>query len=296
MTHADKSIPPFLRWAGGKRRLTEMITTAFPHDFNPSENRFHEPFLGGGAVSLHLGSLDSSFYVPGKHLFINDINPDLIITYQTVRDNVDELIKELKLLSLDTSKKKFDEMRKFKPKSDIKRAARFIYLNKTCFNGLWRVNNKGEFNVPWGKLKNPLIYSESNIRAVSARLSKSKITNLPYSSALESAKKNDLVYLDPPYIPLNSTSNFSKYAKEDFGLLDQYALAGVIQGLSNRGVRVILSNSDTVMTREIFGNLLNLYSISAGRSISANASSRGKINELIGVNFKLKKTNLIPVK
>lgn len=283
-----KSFPsPFLRWAGGKRRLAETIVNMFPGDFKPLVNRFHEPFLGGGAVTFFLGNPENRFLVPGKQLFLNDLNEDLTITYTAIRDDVERLIRELEVLSRDTTKKKFEEIRSVVPRNEIKRAARFIYLNKTCFNGLWRVNSKGEFNVPWGKLKNPLIYSEDNLKAANERLRNSKITNVSFSTALEQAVKGDVVYLDPPYVPLNSTSNFSKYAKEDFGILDQYALAGVINGLTDKGVRVILSNSDTPLTRKIFGDFLYLHKITAGRSISAKASSRGDVTEIVGVNYKI---------
>jgi len=283
------SLPnPFLRWAGGKRRLAGQIVSVFPSDFNPVLNRYHEPFLGGGAVTFHLGNSSSRLFVPGKQLCLNDSNEDLIIAYKMIRDCVEKLMIELDSLARDTSRKRYEEIRKQIPKSEIKRAARFIYLNKTCFNGLWRVNNKGEFNVPWGKLKNPLIYDRQNLSSVSLRLQDSRITNLSYVAALEQATEGDVVYLDPPYVPLNTTSNFSKYAKEDFGVLDQYALAGAIQGLTDRGVRVILSNSDTQLTRQIFGKILNLQTVTAGRSISAKASSRGTVSEIIGINFNSK--------
>jgi DNA adenine methylase len=293
LSHEEVNPTPFLRWAGGKRRLAETIVESFPKSFDPAKNRFFEPFVGGGALTLYLGNPQISNYLPGKNLFINDINPDLVRTYKVIRDDVDGLILKLKQLSQNLTRDEFERVRLLRPISDLDTAARFIYLNKTCFNGLWRVNSKGEFNVPWGKLKNPLIYDEVNLRAVSKRFLKSTITHLGYAAALGPATKGDLVYLDPPYIPLNPTSSFSKYAKEDFGILDQYALAGVIDGLSARGVHVILSNSDTPLTRQIFGQSLTLHQISVNRSISANASSRTPVNELIGVNFKASSSSLL---
>ena len=284
---------PFLRWAGGKRKLVETIISSFPKSFNSNQNNFFEPFVGGGALSLYLGNKNLEHYVPGKRLFINDVNPDLITTYQVIQQNPVELMNKLKKFAKELSREEFDHIRALRPTKPVEIAARFIYLNKTCFNGLWRVNGKGEFNVPWGKLKNPLIFSKANIELASERLQGATITNLGYASALTSAAKNDLVYLDPPYIPLNPTSSFSKYAKEDFGILDQYALAGVIDGLTARGVNVILSNSDTSLTRQIYGDSLTLHQLSVTRSISANSSSRMKVQEVIGVNFDLSSGSIL---
>jgi DNA adenine methylase len=282
---------PFLRWAGGKRKLAETIVSTFPNSFNPIENNFFEPFVGGGAVTMHLGNKYQKTFVPGKNIFINDLNPDLITTYKVVQQDPDKLMKKLDSIGKRLDKVEFEKIRASKFNSPIDIAARFIYLNKTCFNGLWRVNSRGEFNVPWGKLKNPMIYNKNHIKLASERLLGATITNFNYTSALENAMKNDLVYLDPPYIPINQTSNFSKYAKEDFGALDQYALAGVIDGLTSRGVKVILSNSDTTMTRKIFGHSLSLHQLLVTRSISAKSSSRIQVNELIGVNFKIPETS-----
>jgi DNA adenine methylase len=278
---------PFLRWAGGKRRLADLIANSIPSIFDGQANNFFEPFVGGGAVSFHLGNQDLTNFVPGENLYINDSNPDLIATYLSIRDEPDALLSLLKNLALKKDQSEFEKIKAWRPNAVLEQAARFIYLNKTCFNGLWRVNSRGEFNVPWGKLKNPQIANEENILKCSARLKKATITNLNYSNSLEKAKSGDVVYMDPPYLPLSSSSNFSKYAKNDFGVLDHYALAGVIQGLTDRGVHVILSNSDTPLTREIFGHRMTLRQISVQRSISANAGSRIAVNELIGVNFKI---------
>ena len=289
MVELDQTIKPqpFLRWAGGKRKLVETLVKSFPISFVKSTENFYEPFVGGGALMLHLGDISSKYYIPGNRLFINDSNPDLITAYQVIKDIPEKLIRALNKISQNKTKNEFLRIRAEKPKNEIMRAARFIYLNKTCFNGLWRVNSMGQFNVPWGKLKDPRIFSEENIMAVSRRLKNATITCYPYQTALEKSSKGDLVYLDPPYIPLSYSANFSKYAKEDFGILDQYALSGVIDGLTSKGVRVILSNSDTSLTRKIFGNSLSLHQISVARTISANASSRKPVNEIIGVNFSI---------
>ena len=282
---------PFLRWAGGKRKLAPLIVEMFPANFDSTKNFFYEPFVGGGALTLYLGNKHVKNYVDGSNLIINDLNPDLMITYQVVRDSVEDLIKALNVVSLNVSSTGFTEMRSYKPKSDIEIAARFIYLNKTCFNGLWRVNGKGEFNVPWGKLRDPKIFNENELRTVSARLKGSQIKNVNFAKAVQDARQGDLVYFDPPYIPLSSSSSFSKYAKDDFGDMDHFALSGVIEGLTSKGVNVILSNSDTPKTREIYGSKLALKKINVQRSISASAASRIIVKEIIGINFPFTKVS-----
>ena len=243
---------------------------------------------------LALGDKSSPFYVPGKNLFINDSNPDLIDTYIAIRDNTDELIRELKKLSNDLSRRAFEEVRAQRLTSPVKRAARFIYLNKTCFNGLWRVNSKGEFNVPWGQIKNPVICDERNLLSVSERLKKSTITHTTFSSAINSVGMDDVVYFDPPYIPITSSASFASYAKEGFGIMDQYALAGSIKGLTKNGASVLLSNSDTPETREIFSSLY-LYQLDVRRSISANSSSRLKVKEILASNARIPDSKLHPL-
>jgi len=278
---------PFIRWAGGKRTLAPMLLSAIPATFDENNSRFFEPFVGGGAVMF---ALSQKFQNP--KLIINDVNPDLVATYRTLQNNLEELVKELRKLSLDVSQEAFLKMRRSSPKNDVMKAARFIFLNKTCFNGLWRVNSKGEFNVPFGRSANPNtvinVLDEELLRINSAYLKKTVIREGSYITAVADAQKDDIVYFDPPYIPLNPTSSFSRYAKDDFVEVDQYALAGVIRGLSARGVKVIFSNSDTPLTREIYGGLLELRQVSVSRSISAKAASRVRVNEVIGVNFPIK--------
>lgn len=281
---------PFLRWAGGKRQLLDVIVPALaPID---KTNRFFEPFVGGGAVMFRLGDLEGEYFVQGKQLVINDINPELIATYTAIRDEPEALLEKLKKLSMDVSKNGFEKVKLSQPSGNVNRAARFIYLNKTCFNGLWRVNSKGEFNVPWGKLSSPQIYNKELILACSERLQKSKIRCVPFTTAVSDASEGDMVYLDPPYIPLSSSASFSKYTQHDFSIMDQYALAGTIRGLTDKGVRVMLSNSDTPLSRKIFGSELSLWGVSATRSISAASSSRGKVHEIVGVNYELKNKNI----
>lgn len=272
-------LTPFLRWAGGKRVLAPQIIAAMPSDFDPAKHRFFEPFVGGGAVMLALDGV-----VPGKQLVINDMNPDLVCTYRSIQTDLPALLTTLRRFAKDTSQSGYEAMRARQAKSSVECAARFIYLNKLCFNGLWRVNSKGDFNVPYGHLKNPNVVDEPLLTAISVRLQKASIRHGSYATALADAKDGDVVYFDPPYVPLNAAS-FSKYAKDDFGTLDQYGLAGVIRGLDARGVRVILSNSDTPLTRVIFGGLLELRQLSVARSIAASGSSRQPVNEVMGFNY-----------
>jgi DNA adenine methylase len=265
--------------------LIPIIVPSLPPAFDPTKNRFYEPFVGGGAVMFELGDRSGSLYVPGSKLVINDVNPDLIATYTILRDDVESLISRLAKMTSKTSKDDFAVMKRKRPKTDLDRAVRFIYLNKTCFNGLWRVNSSGEFNVPYGKITKPVICDDDLLRASSTRLQGAQIRLGSYVSAVNDARAGDVIYLDPPYLPLSPSASFSKYAKDDFGKLDHYALAGVIRGLSERGVYVMMSNSDTPLTRQIFGGLLELRSLDVTRSISAASASRTKVGEVLGINY-----------
>jgi DNA adenine methylase len=289
---------PFLRWAGGKRKLAELIVGCIPDKIYADTNsHYYEPFVGGGAIMLHLGDAESGNFIPGNRIHLNDMNPDLIMTYQVIQNNVESLVEELDELAKDLSKEAYLRIRAKVPDDQLKRAARFIYLNKTGFNGLWRVNSKGLYNVPWGQLKNPTIYNLQNLLDCSKRLVGAKITELNFAEAVSEAKSGDIVYFDPPYIPLSASSSFSKYATNDFNLENQVELKNTIRELTSKSVKIILSNSDTPETREIFGECLNLYQIDAARAISAKASSRGTVKEVIGINFELTNpTNIVTEK
>ena len=276
---------PFVKWAGGKRRLAPLLIESFPQEFNPLKNRYFEPFIGGGALMFALGDPESKLFIPGKKLYINDMNPELTNTYEVIRDNVSLLIRALKILSNKVDEETFYEIRSTIPRGKVARAARFIFLNKTCFNGLWRVNSKGEFNVPFGNPKKPSLFIESNLRACSNRLQGSNITNLSFEKAVTTARKGDLVYFDPPYIPLSASASFSAYSKEGFGIIEQELLSKTIAKLTARGVYVLLSNSDTPMTRKIFGTTLTLRRILMSRSISSSGSTRKPVFEVLGMNF-----------
>jgi DNA adenine methylase len=282
----EQTVPqPFIKWAGGKRKLAPFLIDAFPADFNPQKNSYFEPFLGGGALAFKLGNPTAEYFLQGDKLILNDMNPELVATYEVIRDNVSGLIRVLSQLQEKINEKTFYEIRASQPRSKVARAARFIYLNKTCFNGLWRVNSKGEFNVPFGKSKNPSLFSEENLRACSKRLKGSTITNISFEKSVKKAKKGDLVYFDPPYIPLTPSASFSAYAKEGFGKLEHELLAKTILDLTKRGVYVLLSNSDTELTRKIFQENLILRRLLMARSISSSGSTRKPVFEIIGMNY-----------
>lgn len=275
---------PFLRWAGGKRQLLPVLRSAFPASFD----RYYEPFLGGGAVLFALAD-----DVPGDRCVVNDVNGELLCAYRAVRDDVDTLISELTKVAGDTSSEAYYRMRASEPTDPMGRAVRMIYLNRTGFNGLYRVNSKGRFNVPHGKLTNPEVCNEPLLRADAQRLQGVTIREGSFVDAVADATAGDLVYLDPPYIPLTPTASFSRYAVDDFREPDQRALADTIRDLTARGVRVVLSNSDTPLTRDIFSDL-HLFSVSAARSISAKGSSRNRVHEIVGVNFDPERCHDLP--
>ena len=279
---------PFLRWAGGKRRLTHALIETFPLEFDPLRHRFFEPFVGGGALAFALGNTDSESFVPGKNLTISDMNPELINAYKVVRDSVFELIEDLIILERKIDESNYYRIRADIPEDDIARAARFIYLNKTCYNGLWRVNRDGLFNVPFDKKKtiNASLFSHENLIACSERLKGSTIRHCGFRSAVSKANRGDMVYFDPPYIPLTPTASFSSYSKEGFGIEDHEELASVIRDLTRRGVYVLFSNSDTPLTRKIFRDELTLRRLFMRRSMSAKGDKRDDVCEILGMNYR----------
>jgi DNA adenine methylase len=283
----DNSPKPFLRWAGGKRHLTSLLIESFPNEFDPLRHKFFEPFLGGGALSFALGDTRASDSLPGRNLKVSDMNPDLVNAYIVVRDSVENLIFQLKTLEKQIDEENYYRIRADIPSDQIERAARFIYLNKTCYNGLWRVNREGFFNVPFDKTKTgkARLFSEANLIACSSRLQESSIEHDGFETAIKHATAGDLVYFDPPYIPVTPTASFSAYSKEGFGENDHRRLAEVIKELTERGVYVLFSNSDTPLTRKIFRNHLTLRHKDMRRSMSADGSNRKNVLEVIGMNY-----------
>lgn len=296
---------PFLKWAGGKRQLIEQLDTRIPKDYLDEPFNYIEPFLGGGAFFFHLYSKYDL-----ENVYLMDINRELIVGYKTVKNDIKPLIKILEDYEekyLNSSKKEKEELyykiRK-RYNSQIKefdyenynsewinRAAYLIFLNKTCYNGLFRVNQKGEFNVPWGRYKNPNICDKKNLLDVNKALKKVKIIKGDFEKTHKFIDENSLVYLDPPYRPINDTSNFTSYAKEDFDDEDQRRLAKFYKRMDKRNAYLMLSNSDPKNEDpddDFFENLYSNYNIErvpAKRYINSDSSGRGEINELIITNY-----------
>lgn len=285
MESTTKIALPFLKWAGGKRALLGELLPRFPI----FGGALIEPFMGAGAVFFAVGADVAKIG--------NDFNGDLIEVYNVVRDDVEALIRELsRHVNDEDSFKKvraLDQTAGFSRLSPIKRAARFIYLNKTCFNGLYRVNGKGHFNVPFGHHKNPDFIMASNLRQVSEYLnSPSRNGQMPvlisgdYQIATSRASLGDFVYLDPPYDPVSTSSSFVQYQKGGFGREEQERLRNEILRLTELGVPAMMSNSDTQFIRSLFADadVFKVETVSVRRSIGASASSRGKIGEVIITN------------
>lgn len=266
---------PIVKWVGGKRQLMFELLKNMPK----SCNRYFEPFIGGGALFFELQP---------DNAYISDMNEELINLYQVVRDEVDELICDLQ--KHDISKEYFMEIRnidrteEYQNWSDVQKASRFIYLNRTCFNGMYRVNSKGEFNVPFGHYKNPRILDENNLINCSNLLQGIEIKHADFSEILKKVKKGDFVYFDPPYVPLSETSSFTSYTKEGFDIDMQFKLRDVCDELDTMGVNFLLSNSDTKLVNDLYENY-NIKKVFASRQINANADGRGKITEVLVRNY-----------
>jgi DNA adenine methylase len=264
---------PFLKWAGGKTRLISQYKDYFPQHYQT----YYEPFLGGGAVFFHLQP---------SHAVLTDINADLVITYRCVRDNLEELITLLQADQQRHNSEYYYDVRNYHNGTDLTKAARFIYLNKTCFNGLYRVNSQGKFNVPVGKYKNPGICQEEVLRVASLALQKVEIKQANFAEVLNYATgTNDFVYFDPPYYPLNKTSNFTAYSNFCFDENQQIKLRDIFIELADKGVKVMLSNSDCPLIRDLYSDF-NVHTISAARSINSNAQKRGKITEVLVTSYR----------
>lgn len=276
-------VPTFVKWAGGKKQLLEQFKPFFPRKIN----RYIEPFVGGGAVLFYV----LKNFKP-KEVFIFDINEELINTYEVIKKDVENLIKELKKLKKLHNKETYYKVRAEDPKllSPLTRATRFIYLNKTCFNGLYRVNSKGQFNVPIGSYKNPLICPEEDLREISKLLKNVKIINASFEECLKYAKKGDFVYFDPPYYPLKKSS-FTTYTKDNFLEKEQEQLKEVFSKLDKKGCKVMLSNSDTKFIKNLYKDY-NIYIVKATRMINCDGKNRGKINEIVVTNYKPKEQQL----
>ena len=262
---------PFLKWVGGKTQILHTLLDTIPR----FGGTYHEPFLGGGALFFQLR--------PDKAV-ISDLNEELINCYEMVRDDPEGLINLLSEYIYD--KKFYYDMRQKNPleMSGLHRAARMIYLNKTGFNGLYRVNSKGIFNVPFGRYRNPLICDEANLRGCAVALKTARIECRSFESVLDVAQKGDLVYFDPPYIPLSKSAYFTAYEKGGFGMANQELLSRVFSELDQKGVFVILSNSDVPWIDDAY-QPFNIRRIKALRMVNSDSSRRGKVGEVLVTNF-----------
>ncbi len=276
---ASMSVKPFLKWVGGKRQLLPEIQNFIPQQVD----RYVEPFMGGAAVFFHLA--------PEKAL-LNDINAELVNCYNVIKSSPNELIMALRKHVYNTEY--YNEIRFLDRAeggllalSEIARASRFIYLNRTGFNGLYRVNSKGFFNVPMGSYKNPRIVNEEGIFACARCLQSAEITNMSFEEILTGTRAGDFVYLDPPYIPLSETSSFTSYAGGGFDMEAQIRLANAVRDIDSRGIRFLASNS---YTDEIFSLYqgFRIIEVSANRAINSKADGRKPVKEVLITNYDAK--------
>jgi DNA adenine methylase len=297
---------PFLKWAGGKTQLIKQISKFLPQALNNgSIKKYVEPFIGGGALFFLFG-----YNYPIKEIFISDVNADLVLTYKTIQHNVDGLIEllsdiEKRYLSLSINHRSeyFYQVRsKFNSRKDridllkynsewVERTAQVIFLNKTCFNGLFRVNSKGEFNVPIGKYKKPSLCNPENLRSVANILQRTEILQGDFSQCESFVDSNTFVYFDPPYRPISNTSNFTSYSHQTFDDSEQLRLRDFFQKLDKKGAFLLLSNSDPKNQNsedDFFEKLYADYrieTVKASRHINSNSLKRSSINELLIMNY-----------
>jgi len=266
---------PFLKWAGGKRQLIPQIDPFFPKYYN----NYIEPFVGGGAIFFYL--------LPEKAILM-DINEELINTYKVIKNNISDLIGLLNehknqreyyynIRNADRNPIIFNEL------TDIQKCSRTIYMNRCCYNGLYRVNSKGHFNVPFGKYKNPNFCDEENLEAVHRALQNASLVNNSFEKCLDFAEKGDFVYFDPPYVPISDSANFTSYTKENFGKNDQIKLFEVFKTLDERGCKLMLSNSYSEFTLELYEDY-KINVLRAKRAINSDPNNRGEIKELLITN------------
>jgi DNA adenine methylase len=275
----EPSSRPILKWVGGKTQLLEQLEPLVPKTWN----RYFEPFVGGAAMFFDLRSRR-----PDMTAFLSDVNAELVNCYVAVRDEVEAVIRELRAHVHE--QEHYYKVRAWNP-AELRpsaRAARTIFLNKTGYNGLYRVNRSGQFNVPFGRMNNPLLCDVDNLRACARALAGVSIAHGDYSEVTKRAKKGDFVYFDPPYVPLSPTSDFTAYIPGGFGEGQQRQLAKVFAKLAARGVNVMLSNSDTPLVRELYADF-DIRVVFASRSVNSKATRRGKLPEVVVRNRAEKK-------
>ena len=259
---------PFLKWVGGKRQLLTQIEPYIPEKYGT----YFEPFTGGGALFFRLQP---------KKAVLADSNERLVRTYLGVRDAVEEVIGHLQSYKHELSSFEAARARDIDRESDAEVAAWMIYLNRTGYNGLYRVNSRNVFNVPFGKYKRPQICSPKILRACSKALTKTRILHADFADTVKTAKKGDFVYFDPPYVPLTKTANFRSYTSQGFEMADQERLRDLARDLKRRGVTVLLSNSSAPEVKELYRDDFELINVQAARAVNRNASGRGKVTELL---------------
>ncbi|SHF21339.1 DNA adenine methylase [Tissierella praeacuta DSM 18095] len=275
----NQLVAPVVKWVGGKRQLLPEIEKYIPNKIST----YYEPFLGGGAVFFHLQR---------KKAVVNDINEELINLYKVIKDNVDELIDDLQkhentsdyfydIRELDRDREKYDKL------TDIEKASRIHYLNKTCFNGLFRVNQQGEFNAPFGKYKNPDFVNAITLKAVSNYFNKANITFKcgDFEEAVKGIRRGSFVYFDPPYDPVSDSSNFTGYDKGGFDRDEQIRLKKLCDKLNDRGVKFLLSNSATNFIKELYKDY-RIEIVQAKRSINSKGDMRGEVDEVLVRNYE----------
>ncbi len=277
----NKLLQPFLKWAGGKRQLLKEIRKYLPK-MKPGTT-YYEPFLGGGAVL---------FSIQPSNAVVNDINSNIINVYHVIKEDVNGLIEDLKTHKNESEyyyhTRELDRSEDFDKLPALKKASRIIYLNKTCYNGLFRVNSQGQFNVPFGRYKNPNIVNEFILKAISKYLNENNITllNTDFEEAVKDIRKNELVYFDPPYDPVSDSSSFTGYTLYGFGKDEQIRLRDLCNTLDSKGCKFLLSNSATPFISKLYHNAnYEIIPVKASRSINSIASGRGKIDEVLVRNY-----------
>ena len=280
----DNRPKPFLKWVGGKGQLLSQFDTLFPQTFY----HYYEPFVGSGAVFFHL--------LPAIPAILNDSNPNLIAVYQHIQSQVDELLSILYQIRYDYHKmapeqqeKRYYQVRdtyNILPAGTIEKSAFLIFLNKTGYNGLYRESKRGGYNVPFGRYDNPALFDEANLRSVSKALHHVELLNGNFCKAVETARAGDFVYFDPPYMPVSKTSSFTSYTHSNFDAQQQMQLAELARQLADKGVQVMLSNSNSEFIRCLYKDF-ELHEVRASRAINSKADLRGKITELVITNYKV---------
>ncbi|MBO1059431.1 MAG: DNA adenine methylase [Aphanizomenon flos-aquae CP01] len=281
MVLVNPLVKPFVKWAGGKRQLVPTIlANHLPKNYNLQT--YYEPFIGGGALLFSLRP---------KKAVINDSNAELINCYKIIKNSLDELIEDLKNHKNNEyyyyDIRDWDREKNFKSKTEVQRASRIIFLNKTCYNGLFRVNSQGQFNVPFGKYKNPNILDIAVLKAVNKYLNENqvRILNSDFQEAVKDAKRGDFIYLDPPYDPVSETASFTGYDVNGFNKQEQRRLKEVFDDLNSRGCHILLSNACTEFIEDLYKDYPHTK-ISAIRAINCNGKKRGKVDEILVKNYE----------